>query len=326
MLGEPWFWRDDSIAARVVGAALTPLAFAYQLASSARRHFTTPWRASEPVICVGNASVGGTGKTPFALMLGRMLEEAGFTPHFLSRGYGGTIKDPTRVDLEAHQAHEVGDEPLLLARKAPTWVSRTKRSGIEAALSAGANIIILDDGFQNPTIERDFSILLADDRQRRGNGKVFPAGPMREPLSTAQKRADAIVEITNAPDAQTVDPAAHHTAWLEPETVQEAGRVLAFCGIANPNRFFDMLERSGFQVADAVAFPDHYRFSKKNIETLKTRAQKLSAALITTEKDYMRINIDQRDGIRTLPVRMRISDPDKLLASVLSAIEQRRGD
>ncbi len=324
MIGEPWFWRDEGVAARTVCIALTPLAFFYEQASAARRRFTTPWRASAPVICVGAASVGGVGKTPFAITLGRLLKDAGYAPHFLSRGYGGAVKGPMRVDPKTHRAAEVGDEPLLLAKQAPTWVSRSKRLGAEAAIAAGADVIVMDDGFQNPTIEKDFAILLIDAGQSRGNGRIFPAGPMREPLADAQKRADAVVEITAAPDAPTSDPSANYTAWLEPETIEGCQKALAFCGIANPGRFFDTLKNAGVDVADAVAFPDHYAYSGKDIAALKKRANKLDAALITTEKDWVRINAEQRDAVKTLPVRMRLSDADALLASIVSTIENRR--
>ncbi len=325
MSDQPWFWREKSLAATAACTALAPFACLYSLASDMRRQFTTAWRAPKPVVCVGNASVGGAGKTPFAIMLGQMLKDAGHRPHFISRGYGGTNKGPIRVDPDTHTATDVGDEPLLLAQHAPTWVSRSKRAGAEAAIAAGADIIILDDGFQNPTIAKDFSILLIDDRQRQNNGKVFPAGPMREPLALAQKRADLVVDIVTTPGAPIADALATQTAWLEPETTPNVGRVLAFCGIANPDRFFDMLQQLGFDVADAIAFPDHYQYSTKNIEILKARAAKLNATLMTTEKDWVRINLEMRDTINTLPVRMRVSDPDKLTAEIFSALEQRRG-
>ncbi len=291
-----------------------------------RRQLATPWRAPAPVICVGNASVGGVGKTPFALMLGQMLIDAGYAPQFLSRGYGRRTKETMRVNPDTHHAVDVGDEPLLLAGLAPTWVSRTKRRGAEAMVASGADIIIMDDGFQNPTIEKDFSILLIDDRQRRSNGMIFPAGPMRERLEDAQKRADAIVEVTTKPGVETAEAAVNFTAWLEAAPATEGRRVLAFCGIANPRRFFDMLEAHDFELADTVAFPDHYQFTKKNIDSLAARARKLNAELMTTEKDWVRISRDQRDAVKTLPVRMRASDPEGLTSSVLAAVEKHRGN
>lgn len=325
MSNEPWFWRDDSLAAKATCAALAPLAFAYGLASAARRRFTTPWRASKPVICVGNASVGGTGKTPFAAMLGEMLKRAGHDPHFLSRGYGGAEKRPVRVDPATHTPYDVGDEPLLLARFGPSWVSRSKRAGAKAAIAAGADIIVMDDGFQNPTIAKDISILLVDEKQRNGNGRIFPAGPMRERLARAQARADLIVEIVTGPDdAPAHNSAATLTAWIEPDNAPGAGRVLAFCGIANPDRFFSMLQRLGFETTNAVAFPDHYQYNVQNIEILKARAKKAQARLMTTEKDLVRIPVEHRETIETLPIRMRVSDCETLTASVLAAIEKRR--
>ena len=324
MSNEPWFWRDDSLSAKAVCAALAPLAYSYSLASNARRRFTTPWRATTPVICVGNASVGGSGKTPFALMLCELLKRKGQTPHFLSRGYGGAEKGPVRVDPGKHSASDVGDEPLLLARHAPTWVSRSKRTGAEAAITAGADVIIMDDGFQNPTIAKDFSILLVDEKQRRNNGRIFPAGPMREPLATAQARADIVIDIVSSSGAAATDSDATHTAWLEPDCAPPIGRILAFCGIANPDRFFSMLQRLGFDVADAIAFPDHYQYTPQNIEILKARAAKMNTRLMTTEKDLVRIVVDQRETIETLAIRMCVSDPETLTASMMAAIEKRR--
>ena len=322
MLSELWFWREESIAAKTVSAVLSPLAWGYECGGVLRRRFTTPWRASVPVICVGNASLGGAGKTPFAMMLGELLKENGFTPHFLSRGYGGAVRGPVRVEPETHTAHDVGDEPLLLAKVAPTWVSQRKRDGAEAAINAGADIIVMDDGFQNPTIEKDFSILLNDGRRGYGNGKIFPAGPMRERYDSAKARADIIVEIKSSASAVGTVEAADFAAWLEPQnTIPQ--RVLAFCGIANPERFFETLECAGYDIADAIAFPDHYAYTVKNIEILKKRAKKLNAALITTEKDRVRIDADAQESISTLPVRMRISDPAAFLAAVTETIAKR---
>lgn len=322
MISEPWFWREESIAAKAVSAALSPLAWGYECGGVLRRRFTTPWRASVPVICIGNASLGGAGKTPFAMMLGDLLKENGFAPHFLSRGYGGAAKSPVRVEPKTHMAHEVGDEPLLLAKIAPTWVSRRKRDGAEAAINAGADIIVMDDGFQNPTIEKDFAILLNDGRRGYGNGKIFPAGPMREPYERAKARAEIIVEINSSADALVLDEMADYAAWLEPQNTTPQ-RVVAFCGIGNPERFFETLERAGYDIADAIAFPDHYAYTGKNIEILKKRAKKLNAELITTEKDRVRIDADARESINTLSVRMRISDPAAFLATVTDTIAKR---
>lgn len=233
-------------------------------------------------------------------------------------------KGPVLVDLDRHSAVHVGDEPLLLARQAPTWVSRSKRAGAQSAIMAGADIIIMDDGFQNPTIAKDYSILLVSDRHRQNHAKIFPAGPMRESLQKAQDRADSVIDLGSGPA-----PAANHrgetlNAWLDVDTPPAVGRVLAFCGIANPDRFVSMLKRLGFDVADAIAFPDHYQYTPHDVKVLKAHAKKLKARLMTTEKDLVRILADQREDIETLPVRMHISDPDALISSMLASIENRR--
>lgn len=325
MIKEPWFWRDDSIAAKAIAAVLAPVAFLYDHASKLRRRAVTPWRAPAPVICIGNLTVGGVGKTPFAIMLAQMLRQAGYNVHFLSRGHGGRIKDSTRVDPDKHSAMDVGDEPLLLAKHAPTWISRNKRAGAIMA-ATNADMVIMDDGFQNPTVEKDVSILLIDAEHTRDNIKIFPAGPLRERFEDARMRADKIIEVTQEKQTTPSEVVFHHAAWLEPAAVKTNGPVFAFCGIGNPMRFFDMLSAMGFDVIGKVSFPDHYPYSVKDVSALMARAKKLDATLITTEKDRVRINDDQGEEINALPVRMRISDEEKFLSSIVATIAGRRGE
>ncbi len=323
MIREPWFWRDESLAAKAIAAALSPLGFCYDRASKLRRRMSAPRRAPAAIVCIGNVTVGGVGKTPFAIMLAQMLQQAGYKVHFLSRGHGGSLTDPTQVDPRKHTPADVGDEPLLLASHAPTWISRNKRAGATAA-SASADIVIMDDGFQNPTVEKDVSILLSAPGHMRHDLKIFPAGPLRERFKDAQKRADAVVEICREHQHAPSRAEFHHVAWLEPANVQTDGPVFAFCGIGDPARFFDMLAAMGLKLAGQAAFPDHHPYSTKEIGALKRRAEKLGATLITTEKDWVRIDNDQREGVKFLPVRMRVSEEQKFLSSIISVMNERR--
>ncbi|MGE0409830.1 MAG: tetraacyldisaccharide 4'-kinase [Amphiplicatus sp.] len=316
MMREPWFWRERTLAARVVSASLAPGALVYDGVQRARLALTRPAPAPVPVFCVGNATLGGVGKTPFALMLAARLAAIGTAPHFLTRGYGGALAGPVRVDRTRHDSTAVGDEALLLANEAPTWVSRDRPAGARAAAEAGAGAIVMDDGFQNPTLEKTFSLLLIDAADPAGNGALFPAGPLRESMRRARGRADAVVSIF--PDEASAigtpkDPdneAAFH-AWLAPSKTPPT-RVVAFCGIGSPRRFFCMLEARGFDVAGRYAFPDHHRYKPEEMGRLRREAARADATLITTAKDAARLSSEMKDGVEILPVFMRTDDPERL--------------
>ncbi|MBI1366298.1 MAG: tetraacyldisaccharide 4'-kinase [Alphaproteobacteria bacterium] len=311
MIKEPWFWRDRSLAGRAVALSLTPGAVVYDAARRLRAAHTRPASAPAPLFCVGNATLGGVGKTPFALMLQRILAARGIEAHFLTRGYGGALKGPARVDPGAHDAGAVGDEALLLAGAAPTWVSKDRPAGAVAAAKAGAQAIIMDDGFQNPTIEKTLSILLIDAADPYGNGRVFPAGPLREPAAAARARADLCAAVVGSADAPAVE-GADFRVWLEPERQVAGERIFAFCGIGAPERFFAMLKREGAELAGAAAFPDHHRFAETEIGRLKAIAAGKNARLFTTTKDFARMTEDMRRGVETFPIRMVADDETRL--------------
>lgn len=322
MMQEPWFWWEKSFAARAVSAGLAPAAFVYEAATRWRAANARPEAPPVPVFCVGNATLGGSGKTPFALMLHRLLQDAGVKAHFLTRGYGGALRGPVSVQL-SHTALDVGDEALLLARAAPTVVARDRRKGAHAAAEAGASAIIMDDGYQNPTIAKTVSFLLTDAADPYGNGRVFPAGPLRETAASALARADAVVLVTSAGVRSETAPAGLRVdfrAWLEPAVSVAAKRVVAFCGIARPQRFFATLREAGALILEAVAFADHHRFSDAELARLKKLGVENSADLITTEKDFVRLPLAAREGIATLPVRMTCDDPGRLTSLALKAI------
>lgn len=324
MMREPWFWRDRTLAARLISASLAPASAAYDLARRMRIALTRPYLAPLPVICVGNATLGGVGKTPFALMLAKILEARAINAHFLTRGFGGAAKGPLRVDAAAHDAATVGDEALLLAAAAPTWLSRDRPSGALAAKLAGADAVIMDDGFQNPSLEKTFSILLTDAEDPVGNGRLFPAGPLREPEAAALARAGAQVFVVSGKTSprRRVPAAGLPTfdAWLEPVGGLRPGRVIAFCGIGRPERFFRSLAESGFELVEAVAFPDHQQFGEAALRRLKRIAREKSARLITTEKDFVRIPPPYRNGVEAFRVEMRCDNAEALAALAMAAI------
>ncbi len=276
------------------------------------------------MVCIGNATLGGVGKTPFAIALANLLAES-TNCHFLTRGYGGSLNGPVRVDPAAHTVNDVGDEALLLAEHGPVWISTDRPSGAQAAAKNGAELIIMDDGFQNPTIEKTVSILLIDAGSDSGSNKIFPAGPFREPLSRAQSRADITVYV-GVSEASANNAAervrAAFAAWLESAASFTPRPVIAFSGIGNPKRFYQSLEEAGFDIAARASFPDHHRFRDSELSALKKLSDRRNAPLITTEKDYVRLPDAFRKDVFTFPVTMKINQPDLLTETVRRAIDR----
>jgi tetraacyldisaccharide 4'-kinase len=261
--------------------------------------------AGIPVFCIGNYHVGGAGKTPTVLALAKLLRELGETPVVLSRGYGGQLRGPIMVDLARHAAIDVGDEPVMLARTVPVVVARDRIDGVALARSQGASVILMDDGFQNPAIAKDASLIVIDANRGLGNGCVFPAGPLRAPLPPQLARTDALIVIGRGSAAAAVAAAVAARgkpvlpAHLEADDASVASlrgqRMLAFAGIGDSARFFRTLRGSGIEVVLERAFADHHAFSKGEIETLTTEAKRDALTLVTTEKDLARLR--GRDGL-----------------------------
>jgi tetraacyldisaccharide 4'-kinase len=258
------------------------------------------YRSSLPVICIGNFTAGGTGKTPFAIALASIIKQAGRSPWFLSRGYGGSAPGPVRVDGATHDAAEVGDEPLLLARHAPTLVARDRRQGAEAIEKVAPSdaLIIMDDGLQNPAIAKDLSIAVIDGSRGIGNGRVIPSGPLRAPLLTQLDVVDAVVVmgggelapgIGQALSSRRIPVLTAQTSAASDNAALAGKRLFAYAGIANPERFFSMISKLGGNIVARRVFPDHHAFSDSDATRLLDDAASLDATLVATEKDLVRL-------------------------------------
>lgn len=316
---EPAFWyRPPSLMSRL----LAPLGAIYG-AVTAGRMARAGASAGIPVLCIGNYHLGGAGKTPTTLALVRILHGMREQPFVVSRGYGGTIEGPVRVDQTLHTAADVGDEPLMMAASVPVIVSRDRVAGAALARAQGGSVVLLDDGFQNPALAKDASLIVIDAARGAGNGYVFPAGPLRAPLEPQIARTDALIVIGEGQAADGIAGAvARRNApvlralLVSDETsvaLLRGQRVLAFAGIGDPARFFATLRSSGVNVMEERAFSDHHPFTPNEIERLVSNATKKSLTLVTTEKDMARIRSDARlvrhaDGIRVLSVTLDFSD------------------
>lgn len=292
---EPGFWHGPS---SWKSHLLRPFGALYGVIA-ANRLRRSGLDAGIPVLCVGNYHVGGAGKTPTVLALAKLLRELGETPVVLSRGYGGKLRGPVRVDPARHAAAEVGDEPLMMAGQVPVVVARKRADGVPLARSQGAGVILMDDGFQSPSVAKDVSLIVIDANRGLGNGQVFPAGPLRAPLKPQLARTDALVVVGNGTRAETVaaEVAALGKpvlrAHLTPDGASVASlrgkRVLAFAGIGDPARFFATLGANGIEVARRRTFADHHPFAESEIEGLVAEAARDGLTLVATEKDLARL-------------------------------------
>lgn len=316
----PDFWSRSPQRPGLVARLLWPLGALYGAIVRARLKRPPQWRAPVPVICVGNLTLGGAGKTPVAMAILDRLIAMRAAPTALSRGYGGSLNGPISVEPD-HLASEVGDEPLLLARHAPTVIAKDRAAGARACISAGARVIVMDDGFQNPAIAKDLSIAVVDSESGFGNGRVFPAGPLRESAKDGLKRADAVILMGRGP----FDPGHPRTLRASLRAPLAAAfdgrRVVAFAGIGRPEKFFETLERAGAEIVAVFAYPDHHPYDDDDLQRMRALAKARGAALATTEKDFIRLSPRRRVGILTLPVEARFEDEralDDLLTSVLA--------
>lgn len=331
----PAFWQDDvgRSSGALTRALLTPLGALYAWGTQRRIATAKPEKVDIPVICVGNLTLGGTGKTPVTRALLAILEEAGHNPAALSRGWKGKLDGPVRVDPRQHTAGDVGDEPLLLARDHTAWISKNRPQGARAVASAGADIVVLDDGHQNPALHKDLSLVVVDGEAGWGVEKVFPAGPLREPVESGLERADAVIvmmaDATREPEYRRLKLADLEIpvlrAWLEPAGPPPAGPLLAFAGIGRPQKFYDALAAAGGEIAETSSFPDHHPFNARELARLADLAEAHRATLVTTEKDWVRLPDEWRAKITAWPVTARFASPDRVADLLLQTVDGSNG-
>lgn len=337
MKTAPDFWWQPGFS--LSGLVLRPAAWIYALIAGRRMLKRPRARSRLPVICIGNFVVGGTGKTPFAIELAHRLREDGLRPGFLLRGYGGSMKGPLLVRGETHNADEVGDEALLLARYGPTVIAADRPAGARLVEEQPIDVIVMDDGFQNPALAKDLSLVLVDCASGFGNGKCLPAGPLRAPAATQMLKADCLVLVG---EGDAAEPAVHLAgrkglpilhAHLRPQPNEEleGRRLFAFAGIGRPQKFFATLKALGHEVKKTRAFPDHHAYSQADIKALLTEAEDAGLTLVTTSKDMARLETSQGElfhwiasSTEVLDVRMEIDNEDRLAGLIQEKIRKRK--
>ncbi|MBI3446118.1 MAG: tetraacyldisaccharide 4'-kinase [Magnetospirillum sp.] len=318
----PDFWHRDTALSRL----LAPLGKIYGWVVRRRLEQAEEYRPAVPVICVGNIVAGGAGKTPVGIALARLLLASGRKPHMLTRGYGGTEVGPRAVDLDRHDCARVGDEALLLAEVAPTWVARWRPDGAVAAVEMGAEFIIMDDGFQNGSIAKDLSLVVVDGEYGFGNGRTMPAGPCRESPRQGLARADALVVVGEDRNGLAALAAEMELPLLRARLVPgpegaalSSRKVVAFAGIGRPEKFFATLKQCGARLTVTHSFPDHHSFERADIEALLAEAESNEALAVTTTKDWVRLPSDLRARVSVLSVTLHWENPE-LLTPLLDRI------
>jgi len=313
----PDFWNSKN----PIASLLLPAAWLYDLGRRFRVRKAAPVSLPIPVICVGNVTAGGAGKTPVTMHIGKLLKAEGVQAFFLSRGYGGSLEDPVRVKQAVHTSGEVGDEPLMLAEILPTVVAKDRLAGARYAMELGAELIVMDDGLQNLSLTKALSIIVVDGTRGFGNGYMLPAGPLREPPSEALSKADAVVVINPTDDISVPQAKQILTASTSPVYAGfvKDKRWMAFCGIAYPDKFFATLHNLGGHVMGKRVFADHHPYSPQDIASLRKQAATLGAGLITTAKDIVRIAVPNRTGISVVNIAIQFDDEPALAALISRA-------
>ncbi len=306
----PSYWMSENL----ISSILKPLGYIYAYATNLRLSIKHPRKVCRPVICIGNITAGGTGKTPVAVSFAKLLQQMGKNPFFVSRGYGGKLKG-VMVDKSRHSAAEVGDEPLLLSRQAPVIVNPDRFSGAQKALQSGAEIIIMDDGFQNPGLHKDLSFLVFDGGVGIGNGLCIPAGPLRESLASGLKRAQAVIILGEdkhnlATQIKGLPIFRGAVVAKKPET--NNNDVIAFAGIGRPEKFYTSLRELGINLLKTVDFPDHHQYTMSELKKLIDEAQKKNAVLFTTAKDFVKIPTQIQRHFHVLEIEISWENEESL--------------
>jgi tetraacyldisaccharide 4'-kinase len=317
----PTFWYRP---VGFIAAVLSPLSILYRFGSGLHRAFTTTKSIDIPVICVGNVTIGGAGKTPCVAAIAKLLQQKGFAVHILSRGYGGSEVGPLRVDQKKHSALQVGDEPLILANVAPTWVSKNRYEGAKAIYAAGADVILMDDGLQNNTLRKDIRIVVVDQKLGFGNCMVLPAGPLREPLNDGIDKADIILLTNPQENHSFYQPTyAVTTHMIQSDLDPLMGKkIVAFSGIAHPQKFYESLKAMKLDVIGTQDFADHHVFTEDELESLMRYAENANAMLVTTEKDWMRLTPTWRKRIHMIHIENEIQDAEKFFKQLQPSLKR----
>jgi tetraacyldisaccharide 4'-kinase len=335
-LEAPEFWYAEKDARKnwrekTLSAVLCPLGKLYGWAVRQRFDLYYPVPLGRPVVCVGNLVAGGAGKTPVVLSLVSLLQDAGYNPHILTRGYGGTEPGPLQVSPGRDTAADVGDEALLLVEKAPTWVAESRPLGAQAAIDTGATVIIMDDGFQNPSIYKDCALVVVDGAAGFGNGKVMPAGPLRETVADGLSRADAVVVVGEdkagvAGIIAEIDPempVLRAALRADKDNVDLFGKtVFGFAGIGRPEKFRDTLIAAGAMLEGWGSFPDHFAYADEDLKDLMAAAQKQNALVVTTAKDHVRLPAALKDKVLKFSVSLVWQDQDAAVQIIKNCLQK----
>jgi tetraacyldisaccharide 4'-kinase len=326
MLKAPKFWylKRDSLQSNV----LYPFSLIFRLGTKIRNFVSKEKKTNLPIICVGNIVIGGAGKTPVALKIGNMLREGGYNPHFVSKGYGGLEKNNTLVQ-DWHSPKSVGDESLLLSEIAPTWIGFDRSKSFELASENGADCIVMDDGFQNPTLQKDFSIVVINGEQGFGNKRVIPSGPLRESINRGLSRTNLVITIGDISDT-IKDKIPKHIPLIganfkikEDDIMLKGQRITAFAGIAYPEKFFNSLKLVKANIVDKISYSDHHIYSENDLLYLAEIANKNKSILVTTKKDMVRIPKNFRSLVKTIDGFIQLNDEKLLLEILTNLIENK---
>ena len=326
MLKAPKFWYQKKDT--YLSNSFYPLSLLFRFGTKIRNLVSTKQNTKLPIICVGNIVVGGAGKTPVALKIGKLLIKAGYNPHFISRGYSGTIKSSTLVQ-SWHSAKSVGDESILLSEIAPTWIGGDRINSANLAHQNGSDCLILDDGFQNPNIQKDFSIIVINATQEFGNKRVMPSGPLRESIKRGLSRTHLVIVIGNTSEKikKTIPvniPIIEAKFQINKENkIFKGQNITAFAGIAYPEKFFQSLEEQGAKIVKKLSYPDHYIYNENDLLSLAEIANKTKSILVSTKKDYIRIPKSYRSLINTLEGEIIFNDEDSLVKMLSKVIENK---